>query len=125
MGLFGTVLAKHSAPVPPSPHRYGEPKPTPLQNPNVLARVLPCTDARPLSIEGRSYAPKSGAAQDVPLEDARILGRNGWLLVARSGAHSDRPELALRGELFLETGVEKLLQFDGRFWRDPITGAVV
>ncbi|MFA6319212.1 MAG: hypothetical protein WC943_17500 [Elusimicrobiota bacterium] len=89
-----------------------------------MARVIP-PPASSLMIEGRAYTSKSGAALDVPLEDARVLACNGWLLFGHSGALPARPAQPLKGEIFVETPAERVMQFDGVRWRDVHTGAVI
>jgi hypothetical protein len=89
-----------------------------------MARVIPPMVGS-LTIEGRTYTSKNGATLDVPLGDARILACNGWLAFGRSGALESRPTNAGIGELFIETPSERVMQFDGKAWRDVRTGAPV
>jgi hypothetical protein len=78
-----------------------------------------------LNIEGRQYAGKQGQPQAIPLEDARILARNGWLMVGHAALSSGRPVTPQRGELCVDLEPKRLLMFDGEAWRDVFTGGVV
>ncbi|MBI1751868.1 MAG: hypothetical protein HY014_05405 [Acidobacteria bacterium] len=78
-----------------------------------------------LTIEGRTYNSVKGAALDVPMEDARILACNGWLLFGYCGGLEARPAQPRIGEIFVVTPAEQVIQFDGRSWRDVSTGSVV
>ena len=88
------------------------------------ARVIPPAGAH-LVIEGRAYTSKDGAAFDAPLSDARVLAANGWLLFGHSGALPGRPAQPRTGEIFVETPTERVMQFDGRAWRDVHTGTCI
>lgn len=127
MGMFGTLFEKPGpAPVPPAvAFRYPEPKPCPLTYPHRMARVIPPLVTHPITIEGRTYTSKSGAAIDVPAEDARVLAANNWLVFGLSGSLETRPADPSRCEIFVETPTERVMQFDGKAWRDVRTGAVV
>ena len=87
-----------------------------------MARVIPPAGGH-LVIEGRAYTSQDGAAIDAPLQDARILAANGWLLFGHSGALAGRPAQPRMGEIFVVIPSEQILQFDGRSWRDVRTGA--
>ena len=100
---------------------------TPLYEPHKLARVLPPSAGPFVSmvIEGRRYSSKGGAPLDVPAEDARILGANGWVLLGPSGPAEVRPKDPLFGASFLDITHDQPLVFDGRVWRDTHTGCEV
>lgn len=89
-----------------------------------MARVIPPL-AGTIQIEGRVYDAKGGAAFDCPLEDARILAANSWLLFGLSGALESRPAQPRGGEIFVETPAERVMQFDGKAWRDIHSGVAV
>jgi hypothetical protein len=78
-----------------------------------------------LTVEGRPYSSKNGRPLDVPMEDARTLAANGWVLVGASGPLEARPAEPKTREAFVESATDRLLLFDGRAWRDALTGAVV
>jgi hypothetical protein len=87
-----------------------------------------------LIVNGRKYAGTPGSAIDVPDMDARLLGSNGWVVVAPSGPTASRPSInpnlsapytAAVGSEFYDTTLSKLIIFDGATWRDPVNGNAV
>ncbi len=72
--------------------------------------------------------PNVNATVDMPDDDARIAGANGWLRVANGvGATTARPAWTLDqdGFTFLDTTLGFIIVWDGQSWRNPLTGAVV
>ncbi|WP_243301269.1 hypothetical protein [Geothrix oryzisoli] len=99
----------------------------PLSAPHKRARVLPPLSGAftTMTIEGRTYASRTGAPIDVPVEDARVLVCNSWLLLGACGPLEARSEQPQIGEAFFENSTDRQLIFDGRRWRDTRTGAEV
>ena len=94
--------------------------------PNV--RVLP-PDATPITtvVNSRAYTTTGGTPLDVPDFDALILKANSWHIseAAGVGASSARPLSPNRGQRFADTTLGISISWDGRAWRNTITGAVV
>jgi hypothetical protein len=80
-----------------------------------------------ITVNGRTYTTTSGAAIDVPDFDALVIAANGWSLSAPdgSGASSARPANPQRGAKFADTTLGVAVVFDGKVWRNKITGAAV
>ena len=100
----------------------------PLVQPRLLVRMLP-PQAPPGSafhkmlVEGRLYeVPEGQNYLDVPIEDARVLASNGWFDLGPVGPTEARPANRLRGYMFTDTSIGLVLLFDGRVWRDFLTG---
>lgn len=94
--------------------------------PNI--RLLPpSTGALSCTVNGRTYTGVIGATLDVPDFDAQLLTANGWTISAEVGTTALRPTLKKedRGRIFLDTTLVALIRWDGKTWRDKITGAAV
>ena len=91
----------------------------------------PITSQTSMVVNGRSYAGSPGSFFDIPDQDAQVLGANGWVKIAPSGATAARPTAtsapvnAAPGVQFWDTTLSKLVVFDGKNWRDPATGNAV
>jgi hypothetical protein len=94
--------------------------------PNI--RVLP-PDANPITtvVNGRTYSTTAGTPLDVPDFDALVLKANGWHISAPGGvgATTVRPANPIKGMRFTDTTLGVEITFDGRNWRNAITGAIV
>lgn len=94
-------------------------------------RLHPPADAKsPILIFGRSYNPANGV-QDVPDSDAPVLLANGWMnaaagdVLSGSGTTSARPANPKKGQRFLDSTLGITILFDGKVWRNAVTGAAV
>jgi hypothetical protein len=94
--------------------------------PNV--RVIP-PNSNPITttVNGRTYSTTAGTPLDVPDFDALALKANGWHISAMNGvgATTVRPANPTKGMRFADTTLGVEIAFDGKNWRNPITGAVV
>ena len=99
----------------------------------MTVRLHPPSDAKsPIVVFGRSYNPALGV-QDVPDHDAPVLQANGWINAAsgngstlsNSGATTVRPVNPQKGQPYLDTTLGITIIFDGKVWRNSITGAAV
>lgn len=99
-------------------------------------RVFPPTDGRsPITVGGRSYDPSAAAYVDVEYPIAGALSANGWTKFAQVGTTSERPPvrgpssgnpiIASPGVPFIDTTLGAVIAFDGRVWRNVLTGAAV
>ncbi len=79
-----------------------------------------------ITVNGRTYSTTNGAAIDVPDFDALIIAANGWSLSAPdgAGATSARPANPQKGAKFADTTLGVPVVFDGKVWRNKITGAI-
>jgi len=79
------------------------------------------------TVNGRTYTGIVGTPQAVPDFDGIVLVANGWTLAAQGGygGSSARPTNPPKGTQFHDVTVGKIIQWDGRSWRDPTTGAAV
>ena len=91
-------------------------------------RVIPptTTGIATITVNGCTYTTSNGAGIDVPDFDAQIMGANGWKIAAPdgSGTTAERPKNATNGMRFLDTTLGVVVAFDGKFWRNKITGAI-
>ena len=94
-----------------------------------LHRLLPPADGRAQSvwIDGKLYSSKAGRFVDAPATDALELVAAGWGFVGPVGGTGDRPAAteATPGLAFLDTDHGGVVVWDGRTWRDPMTGETV
>jgi hypothetical protein len=94
--------------------------------PNI--RVLP-PDSNPVTtiVNGRAYSTTGGNPLDVPDFDALVLKANGWHIsaVGGVGATTVRPANPTKNTRFADTSLGVEITFDGRNWRNSITGAIV
>jgi len=92
-------------------------------------RVLP-PDASAIStiVNGRTYSTTGGTPLDVPDFDALVLKANGWHISDGSGVGTTttRPTMGLtKGMRFTDTTLGYSITWDGKAWRNPVTGATV
>jgi hypothetical protein len=81
-----------------------------------------------ITVNGRTYTTTPGTPIDVPDFDAFVMLANGWTAIdvgAGVGATALRPNPANKGVTFLDTTIGAHIQYDGKTWRNPITGATV
>lgn len=78
-------------------------------------------------VNGRTYVGVVGTPQDVPDFDAPTLQANGWQITDPhgSGTTSTRPASPFKGMRFTDTTLGVSICWDGKTWRNPITGASV
>jgi hypothetical protein len=91
-------------------------------------RVFPPTDGRTVTVvNGRTYSCPQGSYLDVPDFDADVLAANGWLAGSTHGTDvtAARPANPKKGATFSDTTLGYNIVFDGKNWRNPVTGAVV
>jgi len=95
----------------------------------MLTRVIPPTTTGPatITVHGRTYTTSNGAPLDVPDFDAVVMGANGWKISAPDGVGTtaERPPRPTNGMRYLDTTLSAVITFDGRVWRNKITGAAV
>jgi hypothetical protein len=79
------------------------------------------------TVNGRAYKGVAGTPVTVPDFDSNALEANGWVLVAAggTGATATRPANPTRGTEFNDTTVGALIRFDGKTWRNAVTGGAV
>jgi len=97
-------------------------------------RMIPSSAilGRTTAANGRNYVAAAGAVVDAPIQDALVLGANGWVSVADSGPTSARPVRdgngALLGpgygvgRLYADTTIGLLICWTGANWADPVPG---
>ena len=91
----------------------------------------PVTSQSSMVVNGRNYSGSPGSVADIPDMDAQVLGANGWIKIAPSGATAARPTAtsapvnAAPGTQFWDVTLSKLVVFDGKAWRDPSNGNAV
>ncbi len=99
----------------------------------MTTRVFPaprCTS--PILANGRNYIGVLGTMQDVPDQDAAVLGAAGWLILGLVGITAQRPLNPLltpaqpyQNQDYYDTTLGAWIVFDGANWRNMITGAAV
>lgn len=91
-------------------------------------RLLPpATGNATHAVCGRTYVGVVGTPQDVPDFDAPVLQANGWQIVDPhgSGVTATRPVNPKKDMRFTDTTLGVSILFDGKVWRNPVTGASV
>jgi len=97
-------------------------------------RLMPPADAtfgpNPITVNGRTYSAAVGATIDVPDFDALVMKSNGWTASVEHttgvGTTAARPTVGLtRGVRYLDSTLGYVIQWDGKAWRNPATGAAV
>lgn len=81
---------------------------------------------------GRSYTCALGTTLDVPDFDAPILQANGWTPATLApkgqqgevGTSVQRPTNPKKNQPFLDTTVGRIVVWDGKNWRDHVTGLI-
>lgn len=81
----------------------------------------------PMTINGVVYSCAAGATIDVPNHVADVMKANGWMVAADAGADTtaNRPAAIKVGQTFLDTTLGYTIKWDGKVWRNPVTGAAV
>lgn len=91
-----------------------------------MRRLLPPALGDTENIFGVIYKAQPGTVLDVPDNHAAVLAANKWVdLGPVDNVANARPKGPKRGDLFIDTALVKTIVFDGRVWRDPVTGAAV
>lgn len=98
-----------------------------------IIRLLPPAAAglgpNPITVNGRTYTAPVGATIDVPDFDALVMKANGWTDVAHFaagvGATATRPANPTKGMTYVDSTLGVVIQWDGKTWRNPVTGAAV
>lgn len=81
-----------------------------------------------INVNGRSYTCALGSViSNVPDYDAEIMEVNGWTKAAGAGvgATTARPPVPLKNQNFYDSTLGYIVKYDGKTWRNPITGAAV
>ncbi|MDE3176816.1 MAG: hypothetical protein KGM15_12005 [Pseudomonadota bacterium] len=60
---------------------------------------------------------------DVPASNAQ--SRIGWTPIAPSGTTAQRPTNVVAGNWYIDTTLSAAIVYDGAYWRNPITSALV
>jgi hypothetical protein len=93
----------------------------------VLHRMMAMVGAlNPITVNGRTYSHGANSFVDVPEHDSFLLEANGWTKVANSsgvGTTAQRPVNPRQGQTYTDTTLSKIVHFEGKTWRDPVTGA--
>jgi hypothetical protein len=89
--------------------------------------VMPPANGASTTINGRTYTCAAGGTLTVPDFDSNILTANGWSIAAAGGAAptSQRPANPSKNLTFFDTTLGIIIQYDGKVWRNPTTGAAV
>ena len=90
-------------------------------------RMLPPYDVsrQRLNIGDRTHSGKPGDVRDVERVEAAKLEANGWTNIGPVGPSTDRPPTAGPGDIFHDRTLDQTIFYDGKVWRDPVTGASV
>ena len=90
-------------------------------------RLIPPSTAfnNPMTANGHQYSCVAGSTIDVPDFDAAVLLANGWVNAINGsvGTTAQRPTRSLLGTNYLDTTISAVVVWDGKTWRDAITGA--
>lgn len=81
----------------------------------------------PITLNGVTYQCAAGSTLDVPDHIADILEANGWSKAAAGGAGATaaRPASPKMKHTFLDTTLGYVVQWNGKAWVNPATGASV
>jgi len=94
-----------------------------------MTRMLPpnTTGTDMITVNGRTYAAAAGAFIDVPDFDAVVMAANGWVnaSVGGAGTTAQRPVRPAANTVYMDTSLSLLIIWDGKAWRNKITGAAV
>lgn len=79
------------------------------------------------TVNGRKYVGVAGTPQNVPDFDATALEANGWIITAPggTGTTAQRPAAPAVGLQYHDTTVAAIVKWDGKAWRNVLTGASV
>lgn len=91
----------------------------------------PASAQSSITVYGRVYNPQAGV-QDVPDSDAQILLANGWINAGagvnttQTGSSAlQRPAKPKKGDAYIDNALGIVEKFDGKDWRNSITGAII
>lgn len=93
-----------------------------------LHNMLPPAGGATITVSGRRYqAADSVVVGNVPDFDADILEANGWTKAAKDGATTTvaRPTNPTKNARIHDTTLGITIQWDGKKWINPLTGAIV
>lgn len=96
-----------------------------MASPNVMIRVFPPSQGGSITFSGRTYTCAVGSTIDLPQEDAKVLGANGWTIFCLVGTTAQRPALPARGIMYHDTNLNITIIYEGTVWRNPATGSAV
>lgn len=97
----------------------------------IQMQVMPPADGLhpDITVHGRKYSCAVGSIITVPFDDGKAMCSNGWTATCAggSGPSSDRPtpQRGLPGAEFHDTTIGAIIRWDGRSWRNVLTGAAV
>ncbi|MDE2398351.1 MAG: hypothetical protein KGM91_23200 [Burkholderiales bacterium] len=98
-----------------------------MTNFRMLSPAVPMSFSAPW---GEQFVSTPGTVRDVDEHQLPAFKANGWIVVAQVGTSAERPgssdivlHHARAGSLFVDTHLGALIVFDGRVWRNPMTGA--
>jgi hypothetical protein len=79
------------------------------------------------TVNGRTYKGTPGTTLNVPDFDAFELQANGWVVTAAagSGATAARPASPHVGDEYHDTSLAAIIKWDGKAWRNIMTGVSV
>ncbi len=79
------------------------------------------------TVNGRTYKGVAGTPVSVPDFDADMLEANGWIKTAPGGTGTTaaRPTAPKVGTEYHDTTVGAIIKWDGKAWRNVMTGASV
>lgn len=94
----------------------------------ILRMTPPAVGAgnNPIIVNGRTYN-ATGAFMDMPDADAFVASANGWTVQGMVGTTAQRPspsdtDAPTVGLRYIDTSLGKIVAWDGKAWRDPVTG---
>jgi len=92
-------------------------------------RVMPPSSGfyNPIPVGGITYACAVNSTLDVPDHVADVMVANGWTRAADGGANTtaNRPVAPKINQTFVDTTLGYVIKWDGKAWRNPVTGAAV
>ena len=93
--------------------------------------IPPASASSPIKVFDRTYNPALGA-QDVPDHDAQVLLANGWINAAAGSTtgtvgvdSTKRPANPTKNTTYIDNTLGIKEVFDGKVWRNAVTGAIV
>lgn len=78
-----------------------------------------------IRVNGRTYSTPVGTPIPAPDFDLPVLEANGWIAVGLTGATAARPVTPPLKTTFMDTTVGAHIVWDGKTWRNSLTGASV
>lgn len=85
----------------------------------------PATTGRAMTVHGRAYNSPVGTPLVVPDFDITQLEANGWVNVGQTGTTAQRPAVPFFGQRYADSTLALMIFWDGRTWRNTLTGASV